>query len=119
MRRRNVACFISCDYQEIAPRDFRLFLEGVWGKIRLFPLDLQDAKRITGDFIDYYNTTGLHSAIGFIAPMDRLAGRHHAIHADRDKKLETARLRRKIALTGDLKRAGREGGKIWIEPLKK
>lgn len=63
----------------------------------LTPLDLQDAKRITGDFIDYYNTTRLHSAIGFIAPLDRLAGRHHAIHADRDKKLETARLRRKVA----------------------
>lgn len=27
------------------------------------PLDLQDAKRITGDFIEYYNTQRLHSAI--------------------------------------------------------
>ena len=66
---------------------------------QLTPLDLQDAKRITGDFIDYYNTTRLHSAIGFIAPFDRLAGRHHSIYADRDKKLENARLRRKIART--------------------
>jgi hypothetical protein len=34
----------------------------------LTPLDVEEAKRITGDSIDYYNTTRLHSAIGFIAP---------------------------------------------------
>jgi putative transposase len=61
------------------------------------PLDLDDAKRITGDFIEYYNTARLHSAIGFITPKDRLEGRQHAIHAARDKKLEEARERRKIA----------------------
>ena len=62
----------------------------------LTPLDVEDAKRITGGFIEYYNTTRLHSAIGFIAPKDRLEGRHQAIHAVRDKKLEDARQRRKI-----------------------
>lgn len=61
------------------------------------PLVVEDAKRITGDFIDYYNTLRLHSGIGYIAPLDRLAGRHHEIHATRDKKLEAARLRRKLA----------------------
>ena len=39
----------------------------------------------------------MDSAIGYIATLDRLAGRHHEIHAARDKKLEAARLRRKIA----------------------
>ena len=63
----------------------------------LTPLDVEDAKRITGGFIEYYNTTRLHSAIGFIAPKDRLEGRHQQIHATRDKKLEDARQRRKIA----------------------
>jgi transposase InsO family protein len=63
----------------------------------LTPLDLDDAKRITGDFIEYYNTTRLHSAIGFIAPKDRLEGRQCAIHKARDKKLDEARKRRKIA----------------------
>ena len=63
----------------------------------LTPLDLEDAKRITGDFIDYYNTTRLHSAIGFIAPKDRLEGGHELIHKARDKKLEEARHRRKLA----------------------
>ncbi|MFM7182869.1 MAG: IS3 family transposase, partial [Verrucomicrobiales bacterium] len=53
--------------------------------------------RITGDFIGYYNTIRLHSAIGYIAPVDRLHGRQHQIHAARDKKLEDARHRRKMA----------------------
>jgi putative transposase len=61
------------------------------------PLTIEDAKRITGDFIDYYNTQRLHSAIGYITPADRLAGRQDQIHAARDKKLEAARERRKIA----------------------
>jgi len=61
------------------------------------PLTLDDAKRITGDFIDYYNTQRLHSAIGYITPADRLDGRQNQIHAARDKKLEAARERRRIA----------------------
>jgi len=36
------------------------------------PLTLQDAKRVVGDFIHHYNYIRLHSAIGYIAPMDRL-----------------------------------------------
>jgi putative transposase len=55
------------------------------------PLTLEDAKRVVGDFIDHYNHVRLHSAIGYIAPMNRLAGRHLAIFSARDKKLETAR----------------------------
>jgi putative transposase len=61
------------------------------------PLSLEDARRIVGDFIDYYNAQRLHSAIGYITPDDRLAGRQDEIHAARDKKLEEARERRKIA----------------------
>ncbi len=61
------------------------------------PLSLEDAKRLTGEFIDYYNTQRLHSAIGYITPADRLAGRQDEIHTIRDKKLEAARERRKIA----------------------
>ena len=63
----------------------------------LTPLDVQEAKRITGDFIEYYNTIRLHSAIGFVTPRDRLDGRHREIHKARDKKLEDARERRRIA----------------------
>jgi hypothetical protein len=38
----------------------------------------------------------LHSAIGFIAPKDRLDGRQDAIQKACDKKLKEARERRKI-----------------------
>lgn len=60
------------------------------------PLTLEDAKRVVADFIEHYNTTRLHSAIGYIAPADRIAGRHTAIFKARDKKLETARENRTI-----------------------
>jgi len=60
------------------------------------PLSLEDAKRIVGEFIEHYNHVRLHSAIGYIAPMDRMAALHHKIHNARDKKLEKAREQRKI-----------------------
>lgn len=60
------------------------------------PLTLEDARRIVGEFIDYYNQQRLHSAIGYITPADRLAGRQDEIHAARDKKLEAARQARKL-----------------------
>lgn len=60
------------------------------------PLTLDDAKRTVGEFIDHYNTTRLHSALGFITPADRLANRQTAIFRDRDLKLETARADRKL-----------------------
>jgi putative transposase len=60
------------------------------------PLTLEDAKRVVGDFIDHYNTTRLHAGLDYIAPNDRLSGRHTAIFAARDKKLETARENRRI-----------------------
>ncbi len=60
------------------------------------PLSLEDAKRVVTDFIDHYNSTRLHSAIGYIAPHDRLANRHSEIFIARDKKLENARELRKL-----------------------
>jgi putative transposase len=59
------------------------------------PLCLDDAQRIVGDFVQHYNTTRLHSAIGYIAPKDKLEGRDQAIHEERDRKLDEARERRK------------------------
>ena len=60
------------------------------------PLTVQAAKRVVGDFIHHYNPIRLHSAIGYIAPMDRLVGLNQAIFAAGDKKLETARQARRI-----------------------
>lgn len=59
------------------------------------PLDLKDAKRLVANFVDYYNNKRLHSSLGYITPRDKLEGREQQIFADRDRKLQTARLARK------------------------
>ena len=55
------------------------------------PLSLEEARRIVGEFVEHYNTRRLHSAIGYIAPANKLAGRETEIFAARDRKLEAAR----------------------------
>jgi len=59
------------------------------------PLTLEDARRIVARFVEHYNTVRLHSALGYITPKDKLEGREQEIFATRDRKLETARERRK------------------------
>ena len=59
------------------------------------PLSLDDARRIVTDYVIHYNTVRLHSAIGYITPHDKLAGRDKEILAERDRKLAEARERRK------------------------
>jgi hypothetical protein len=44
-----------------------------------------------------YNQERLHSAIGYVTPADKLAGLETVIFAERDRKLEEARERRKTA----------------------
>ncbi len=58
------------------------------------PLSLEDARRLVAGYVAYYNTVRLHSAIGYVAPADKLAGREPAIFAERDRKLDEARRRR-------------------------
>jgi putative transposase len=59
------------------------------------PLSVDDARRIVTEFVEYYNGERLNSAIGYIAPKDKLEGRADAIHAERDRKLAAARQARK------------------------
>jgi putative transposase len=59
------------------------------------PLSLEDARRLVTEFVEYYNTIRLHSAIAYITPMDKLAGRAEAIWAARKQKLATAAARRR------------------------
>jgi transposase InsO family protein len=59
------------------------------------PLTLEDARRVVGEFVEHYNTVRLHSALGYVAPKDRLEGRHQEIYAARDRKLEAAREKRR------------------------
>ena len=61
------------------------------------PLSLEDARRLVGDYVRDYNTVRLHSAIGYVAPKDKLEGREAEIFAARDRKLEAARERRRVA----------------------
>ena len=60
------------------------------------PLCLADARRIVGEYVEHYNNVRLHSAIGYVAPADKLAGREQEIWAERDRKLEAAREERKV-----------------------
>lgn len=61
------------------------------------PLSLDDARRLVAEFVTHYNTVRLHSAIGYITPQDKLAGREKQIFAERDRKLAEARQRRRDA----------------------
>lgn len=55
------------------------------------PLSLAEARRLVAEFVAYYNNQRLHSAIGYITPNDKLAGREAEILADRRRKLDQAR----------------------------
>jgi hypothetical protein len=59
------------------------------------PLSLEDARRLVTNYVAHYNDIRLHSAIGYLAPKDMLAGRAQEIFAARDRKLAEARDRRK------------------------
>ena len=59
------------------------------------PVSLDDAIRLVAEFIEYYNTQRLHSAIGYITPLDKLNGKAQEIFNARDRKLEAARAARK------------------------
>ena len=50
-----------------------------------------EARRVIAAFVDHYNGVRLHSAIGYVAPTDYLAGREGEIWARRDARLEAAR----------------------------
>ena len=58
------------------------------------PLSVEEARRLVERFVEQYNQVRLHSAIGYVAPADKLAGRDQVIFADRDRKLTQARERR-------------------------
>ena len=60
----------------------------------MYIADFEDGKRILGGFINYYNDERLHSAIGYVAPLAKLEGREKTIFAERERKLEGARLER-------------------------
>jgi putative transposase len=58
---------------------------------------VDDARRLVAEFVTHYNTVRLHSAIGYVTPADKLAGREKAIWSERKRKLAAAEARRGAA----------------------
>lgn len=83
------------------------------------PLSLDEARSIVGRYVEYYNNKRLHSALGYVAPKDKLAAREKQIFEDRDRKLEYAREQRRIrrhALRGEKPRQPRDQCGTQISP---
>jgi len=85
------------------------------------PLSLEDARRLVGRYVEHYNRVRLHSAIGYLTPLDRLEGREAEIFAQRDRKLEEARrqrqLRRQEALRDFLSKSPARTGELPVIDL--
>ena len=81
------------------------------------PLSLADARRIVEDFVAHYNGVRLHGAIGYVAPADKLAGRDRQIVAERDRKLDAARQRRKAARAASRADAATDPGPSIARPI--
>jgi putative transposase len=62
------------------------------------PLSLEDARRLVAEFVACYNMVRLHSAIAYITPADKLAGRAEAISTARRQKLAAADARRRAKM---------------------
>jgi putative transposase len=61
------------------------------------PLSVDEARRLLAEFVAHYNTVRLHSAIGYVTPADKLAGREEQIWAERRRTLAAAEARRRAA----------------------
>ena len=60
------------------------------------PLSLEDAQRLIARYVEHYNSVRLHSAIGYAHPQRQTSkAEKKLIFAERDRKLEQARERRK------------------------
>jgi hypothetical protein len=55
----------------------------------------EEAERLVEEHVQHYNHVRLHSAIGYITPMDKLAGRENEIWVERDRRLDAARKARR------------------------
>lgn len=59
------------------------------------PLSLGHARELVMGYVSHYNGVRLHSAIGYVTPIDRMAGLSEVIWHERDRKLEEARAQRR------------------------
>lgn len=59
------------------------------------PQDVEEARKIMAEYVQYYNNKRLHSSIGYVAPLDMLQNRQKEIFSEREQKLQEAREQRK------------------------
>ena len=75
-------------------------------------------------YIDYCNEVRLHSATGYVTPRVRLEGRQEQVFAERERKLEEARRKRRqrFADVGNNTRSTSsdeaETGSVGAQPVK-
>jgi len=81
------------------------------------PLTLEDARRLVTRFVRHYNEVRLHSALGYVSPATKLAGREQEVFAQRDAKLQAARHQRQQhrAETVRHKQSGRSSSACYTE----
>ena len=60
-------------------------------------LTVEDARRLVTKYVSHYNGVRLHSAIGYVTPATKLAGREEDVFRLRDERLDAAREKRKAA----------------------
>jgi hypothetical protein len=63
---------------------------------RIARLSIDDARRLVAWYVDHYHRVRLHSAMGYVTPLDKLEGRESQIFAARDRKPEEARRQRQL-----------------------
>jgi transposase InsO family protein len=61
------------------------------------PLSMEDARRSVESYVRHCNEVRLHGSIGYVTPTAKLAGRETMIYAERGRKREAARERRRAA----------------------
>jgi transposase InsO family protein len=64
------------------------------------PKSVEQARQMVGQYVEHYNNKRLHSAVGYVTPKDMLEGKQKKILAERDQKLESARMKRKEKRNG-------------------
>lgn len=61
------------------------------------PATLEEARRRVAAYVEHYNHVRLHSSLGYLTPADKLNGLAQVIFDERDRKLDEARERRRLA----------------------
>jgi len=78
---------------------------------------VEDARRWVADFVDWYNTTHLHSSLNYVTPVDRHAGRDVAILTARRRVYERAKREQPSRWAGDI-RDCTPAGEVYLNPEK-